>query len=809
MNTAKKFSWLLIFLILNNFASAQVMDEGNALRALIDNATKHHLEKSMTGDTIHVSSYVIYIDTVRFADSSIWGHTNLEVVSRMNSVNIISLSLLRMTIDSISSNSIPMTYYYNDTALIITSPDTLNTGDSIGMKIYYHGHPKEDASGWGGFYWSGTYAFNLGVGFDAIPHNYGRVWFPCIDEFTDKSLFEYYITTPPNDKDFSNGLLIGVVTNPDSTKTWHWKLDEPIPSYLACMNVAPFYTLQRTVAGFPVEWACLATDTNHTLSTFTHLSNALINDTASWGPYRWEKVGYTEIPFNSGAMEHATAISIGKVFVDGTLNYETLWAHELSHHWFGDLVTCKSAEEMYLNEGWAHFNEAFFTQAVYGDVAYKNWIRTNHHTALQFANYIDSGYWALFNVPQSCTYGTTVYDKGADIIRTIRSYMGDSAFFPAVKGYLNDLAFGNADSYNFRDELSMHSSINMNQFFNDWIFSPGFPHFSIDSVISVSDSGNFNVTVYTRQREHGNPNHIYKMPVDITFADETGDSIVASIVIDNLLNSFQFSLPFNPTWTALDRNEKIAQAVVSYEIPITASGNFTFSETNSSLIAANLGTGANRIRIEHNYCTPDGFKGSNHGIVVSNYHYYKVDGVFSPGFVGKVTFIYNGSNSTTSGFLDNNLITGIEDSLVLLYRSGTADDWHVVSDYVINYGGNHTDKIGSITVDTVLKGEYVFGYYNLLAAGVPEVQKNLLHSLNVFPNPNSGIVNISFHLNNGEQGIIKITDIKGKLIYSNVVNSSNDSLIYDASKNPSGNYFVSLEVKGKQIQTTKFILNHE
>src|ERR1035441_5914650 len=219
MNTAKTFSLILMLLIMNCFAKAQSMEEGTTMKALIDNAPKHHSSKSLTSDTIHISNYVIYIDTVRFADSSIWGHTNMEVVAKVNGVNNISLSLLNMTIDSISSNSVAMIYYYNDTALIITSPNTLNIGDSVGMKIYYHGHPKEDASGWGGFYWNGTYAFNLGVGFDAIPHNYGRAWFPCIDEFTDKAMFEYYITTPHGNKDFSNGTLLDVVTNPDSSLT--------------------------------------------------------------------------------------------------------------------------------------------------------------------------------------------------------------------------------------------------------------------------------------------------------------------------------------------------------------------------------------------------------------------------------------------------------------------------------------------------------------------------------------------------------------------------------------------------------------
>ncbi len=760
-----------------------------------------------TSDTIHVKNYSIYLDTIRYSDSTIWGHTDMQVVAKMNGVTTISLTLLRLTVDSITSNNLMLVYSYNDTVIAIPTPGTMNLGDSIAIKIYYHGHPQEAMNGWGGFIFSGVWAFNIGANFYSNPHNDGKAWYPCVDEFGDKSLYDFYITTSATNKAACNGTLQSVVTNPDSTKTWHWHLAEPIPSYLACVTDAPFYTMHTTVAGYPVQWDCMTTDTNHVIGTFQHISNAIITDTTAWGPYRWEKIGYELTPFNGGGMEHATAINLGIGYVNGTLTYESLWVHELSHHWFGDLVTCKNAGDMWLNEGWAVYNESLFDQAVYGETSYRNWHRSNHRKVLQFAHIIDGSYLSLDHVPNAYTYGNTVYQKGADIARTMRNYMGDADFFPAVKGYLNDLAFGNADNYDFRDKLSQHSSINMARFFDDWVFHPGFPHFSIDSVRAVQNGGNYNLTVYTRQRNKGDSNHIYQMPVDITFADST-DSITASIVINNLLDSFQFTLPFNPTWTALDRDEKIAHAVSCYERPITTNGNFQFLETNAAVIPQNLGTGTNMVRIEHNFVHPDGFKGNNLGIVLSDYHYYTVDGIFSPNFLASCTFSYNGSGSTIIGYLDNTLITGVEDSLVLLYRSNTADDWHIVSDYTLNINLNHIDKVGSMTVDTLLRGEYAFGYRDVVRSGMLDIQKKS-SSLLVFPNPNSGIVNISFHLDNTEQAVLKITDIKGKTIYSTTVKSGNDSLIYDASKEPAGSYFVSYEIKGKPVQTTKFILNHQ
>jgi hypothetical protein len=813
MNIKKTFISLMMILSLTNIiANAQEAvgtcsyNKSHALEALLKNQKLSH-EKALIGDTIHISNYTIYIDTTRFSDSTIWGHTNMEVVSKMNNVNNITLNLLNMTIDSISSNNIPITNYtYNSPNLYITTPSTMNINDSIPLKIYYHGHPKEDLSGWGGFYWVGGYAFSVGVAFTAIPHNFGRCWYPCIDEFTDKSFYEFYVACDTPNNAVCNGLLLNTINNLNGTNTYHWKLNEAIPSYLSCMAVGPFYTLQRTADGIPVKWFLPAADTNSTLATFINLNAVLANDTSHWGPYRWEKIGYVETPINIGGMEHATAINIGSAFMNGTLTYEYLYAHELSHHWFGDLITCKTAADMWLNEGWACYNESFFYQAIYGETTYRNWHRTNHRKVLQFAHIVDSAYLTLNNIPIWDTYDDlNVYQKGADMVRNIRNYMGDSLFFPSVRGYLNDFAWGNPSSYDLMNKLTQYSGIDMTRFFNDWIFQPGFPHYSIDSVTSVPNGNNFDVTVYTRQRHKGTT-HNTIMPVDITFADGV-DSVTNSVVIDTNLNSFNFTLPFNPTWTAIDRNEKVAHAVSCYERYIDTTGSFSFPETNATLISLNAGTGNNFVRIEHNWVAPDGFKRTNPGIRLSDYHYYKVDGIFSPGFVAKSIILYNGKNDLTSGYIDNTLITGTEDSLVLLYRANTADDWHLVSDYTKNMG-NVLDKAGSFSLDTLLKGEYVFGYYDYTVTGINEIKPNSASTLQVYPNPNEGIVNITLNLNKGEQGLVKITDVKGAIVYSDTIKFPNDKLVYDASKLSAGAYLVSLEIKGKNIASTKFILNH-
>ena len=270
-------------------------------------------------DTLHVKHYYIYIDSINYPAKTIQGSCIVSLESKMNNINNISLNLLQLQIDSITSNSITLPYSYNDTVIRITPPFILSANDTFTMRIYYHGQPKKDPTGWGGFYFSGTSAFNLGAGFGSNPHTIGRIWFPCIDEFNDKALFDFHITTTSGYKAFCNGLLVNQTNNSNGTITWHWKMNQPIPTYLAGIAVSTFYTMQRNSNNIPVVWASAPSDTNNILLSFQHLDTILSSFITAYGNYPFDKIGFVLVPFNQGAMEHATSIHVGQSFINGTL----------------------------------------------------------------------------------------------------------------------------------------------------------------------------------------------------------------------------------------------------------------------------------------------------------------------------------------------------------------------------------------------------------------------------------------------------------------------------------------------------------
>jgi aminopeptidase N len=671
--------------------------------------------------------------------SPVSGYTDVKLVPKLNNVSTLNLDLLKLTIDSVTLNSNTLNYNYNDTLLKINLGSVYNIGDTIIVRVAYHGIPQIDPSGFGGFSFSSGYAYNLGVGFSADPHVFGRVWHPCFDNFVERASYNFSITTANNHKAVCNGLLQNSITNPNNTVTWNWEMTEEIPTYLACVAVAAYTTVHQNFSGIngsiPVELVALPADTNNMKNSFVNLENGFDAFENKFGPYRWSKVGYTLVPFNGGAMEHATNIAYPQIVVTGgSTAYESeLMAHELSHHWFGDLVTCRTAEDMWLNEGWASFSAFIFTENIYGYDAYKNDIRSNQAKILQFAHVKEGGYRAVAGVPHEWTYGDHVYLKGASIAHTIRGYMGDSLFFDAVKYYLNKNAFKDVDSYTMRDDFEASSGLDLTDCFNNWVFGPGFAHFSIDSFITTGVTGNYNVTIYLHQKLTGASTLFNNVPLELTLMNDNFNKQTSLITMSGQTASFTINVPFLPSYAGLNLESKISDASVSQYKTIKTTGVNNLTDLKFNLNVTGI-SDSTFIRVEHNFTAPD-ISFANTGYAISPNRYYKIDGIFSNGFKGTAVINYDGRASSATGnqYLDNLLfnIQPKEDSLVLLYRKTVADYWTKYPYYTKSMG-NVNDKFGTVKLDSILKGEYAFGMKN----GPSSIEKKTIISyIKMVPNP--------------------------------------------------------------------------
>ncbi len=767
------------------------------------------MASNLRSDTVDVLNYNISLNITDFTTNIIFGNTAVKFTPKINGVNKLELDLLELTIDSIEIAGVNLTYSYNDTLLAVNLPITHNIGDTSTLVVYYRGTPQGDASGWGGFYFQSGYAYNLGVGFAAIPHVYGRVWFPCFDNFVERSSYEFNITTNLGKIAYCNGYLANDTTDGGGNRTRKWILNESIPSYLASVTVAAYTQINQTYSGIagavPIIIAAVASDTTAVKNSFINLPVALAKFENCFGPYMWNRVGYCMVPFNSGAMEHATNISYPKATATGSLTYQTLYAHELSHHWFGDLATCRTAEDMWLNEGWAHYCEFLFSEALYGYPNYLTYVRNNHEDNLHF-NTVKEGALTLSNIPQSVTYGDHVYNKGADVAHTMRGYLGDSLFFYSVKTYLANNNYKDVSSTDFMNALTAASGTNMSDFFNGWVFNPGWPHFSIDSSISVPSGPNYSVTIYVKQKLTDAPAYFNNVPLEVTFKAADWTENTQSFLMSGANASFTFTVPFDPAFIAVNKGEKISHAVAPEFKTLKVTGSSVFSNAKMTINVLNI-VDSVFVRVEHNYTAPDPAYAIPYRL--SPNRYWKVDGILPSVFSAKATLTYDGRTTAFSGnfWLDNNLITTFEDSLVLLYRPNAGVNWSLYPYQTINMQANNNDKRGIMTIDSLQLGEYVLAMMDYASGIQNYTSANENNSLKVFPNPakDKVIVDlVSSGIKLADNAMLLVTDVGGKIIYKEKIQQSSCNI--NVSEFSNGVYFVSIKTKEGVVAKNRFIV---
>lgn len=450
----------------------------------------------------------------------------IRFVPRVPGINTLPLDLIGFTVDGVEMDGSALSFSRSGELLLVELGSAYGPGDTLEVTVHYGGAPTTDPSGFGGFYLGGQVIYNLGVAFESIPHSYGRAWFPCFDNFVEKNTYEFLVTTHEGRRAWCNGSLLEEVQLGGDTVMRHWNLADPIPAYLASVSAAPYAVVHDTLPSItgrdvPVQLVALPGDTVNMKNSFIHLPDAFSHFEDLFGPFVWEKVGYVLTPL--GAMEHATSIHYPRQIANGSLTYEAIMAHELAHEWFGNLVTCERAEEMYLNEGFAEYLSHMFLEAVYGRARYMREVRDNHRDQVHRCHLRDNGHHALAEVPQTQTYGDHSYNKAASVLHSLRSYMGDEAFAIGLRQYMADHAMGNANTAQLRQSLEEATGQDLGPFFTDWILQPGWAAFAVDSFRAVPEGDEYSVDVWVNQKLRGAEQFYDQVPVTLACRNAAGE----------------------------------------------------------------------------------------------------------------------------------------------------------------------------------------------------------------------------------------------------------------------------------------------
>lgn len=423
-------------------------------------------------------------------------------------------------------------YEYDGEKLTLLLKDELKRTEEIRVYIDYTAKPSEaDISG------SAAISSNKGLFFinaqgndpnkpkqiwtQGEPESNSR-WFPTFDNPNERMTQEMYITVADKYEILTNGTQQNVQVNDNGTRTEYWKFmtGEGHAPYLFMLAIGDYAVVEDTWNGIPIQYYVekeykedAALIFNHTKEMLTFFSDILDY------PYPWDKFSQVVVrDYVSGAMENTTAVVFGE-FVQKhadeliTSPNDRIVAHEMFHHWFGDLVTTESWANIVLNEGFANYSEYLWKEYKYGsDNAeiheageLKGYLQAESRSDRPVVYYQYSTIMSMFDAH--------AYNKGGLILNMLRNYLGDELFFDALHYYLTTNVYTATEIADLRLAFEEVSGQDLHWFFNQWYHTPGYPVLKVDDTFN-SDSMLLSIHVEQVQ-DPEKSKAIFKLPTTV------------------------------------------------------------------------------------------------------------------------------------------------------------------------------------------------------------------------------------------------------------------------------------------------------
>lgn len=499
-----------------------------------------------------------------WSNETLKGEAKLTLKPYFYDQNSVVLNAKSFDIKAIKVNNIISEYIYDNFELRINFSKYYTRKDTINISIEYIAKPNTIKT-------QGSDAISNDKGLYFINSNnqlkdYPRQlwtqgetqansgWFPTIDTPNQKHKQDIYLTVEPALVTLSNGLLVNSKANTDGSRTDHWKLDKPHSVYLTMIAAGNFKkVIDSTSKDIEVSYYMEPAYEKNAYGIFGRTPEMIKYFENLLGvKYAWPK--YAQLPvrkFVSGAMENTTATTHAKTVLktENQLideNDDGVIAHELFHHWFGNLVTCESWSQLPLNESFANYSEFLWATHKYGKdegdyvsfnalSEYLNESETKQEPLIRF-NYND----------KEDMFDAHSYQKGGRVLHTLRLEVGDDAFFKSLNLYLTQNAFQNAEIENLRMAFEKITGRDLKWFFDQWFMSPGHPRIAAKQEIS---NKTLKLNIY--QTIDSLNFRIYKLKIPAKLYD--GDK-VTDLILDIKDINTEFSFPISDQFKGIVLN---------------------------------------------------------------------------------------------------------------------------------------------------------------------------------------------------------------------------------------------------------------
>jgi aminopeptidase N len=558
-----------------NIPEAGYKDYCKNLRALENQARNYAAPviSSVLLDKYDVTFYFLDLN-VENNTVALSGSVTIKAISTVAALDTFAFELVSaMTIDSVFVDGIKRTFQHTNDLAKVSLPSPISAGTLFTVKVYYQGTPPS-GQGFSGIFTDSSATYHKKVTWTLSEPYSAKEWWPTKQDLSDKADSVWvFLTTSPENKAGSEGLLTGVTEMPGGKVRYEWKSHYPIDYYLISFAVADYqdYSLYAHPAG--------TSDSILIQNYIYNTPNCLIDnkvgidETAAFlelfsdlfGPYPFsnEKYGHC-LSEMAGAMEHQTMTTTGS-FGFGPV------AHELGHMWFGDKVTCADWSDIWINEGFATYADYLahhFLSSPFYDSLWLKLVTTSVISEPGGSVYVPAE--ELGNVNRIFDERLT-YRKGALLLHMIRfELQNDDLFFHVLKTFIDEYGDSVATGDNFRDWLGFVTGRDFTGFFSQWYYGEGYPIYDI-----AWYQGNDTLSLTSTQTTSTNVTTLFKMlvPYRLVFKDGTDTTLL--LYQDANLQSYKIrvnktidSIEFDPEQWIIHKLNSISLGLEETENPL-------------------------------------------------------------------------------------------------------------------------------------------------------------------------------------------------------------------------------------------------
>ncbi|MDL2718051.1 MAG: M1 family metallopeptidase [Acidobacteriota bacterium] len=511
---------------------------------------------------LDVLSYDISFDidpAIRFLS----GTTVIRVAGFAPSTTSLALDLDdAFSVSSVNRDGQGVTATHTGGRLVIPFVPPLGATDRATLSVSYRGIPPAAAALDFRHYPSGWAATSVAQPFLA------RTFWPCVDDPKDKAVATVHATVPPGYVMASAG-TVSVADAGGGRSTYTWKLPQTISTYLVSLNVANYVIVEDSYKAMdgrimPIRSYLLPDNAAANAPRLSEIKNHIAVLAALFGEYPFVDTKYGIVSgYFPGGMEHPTLTSIGEgILADVSRNITLLLVHELAHQWWGDKVTMRTWDDIWLNEGFATYSEVLYLEKAQGRSPGVT-LRTSYddgHYGGQLAQAV------VADPADPFKYTGAVYDKGAWFLHMLRRLVGDDAFFSGLRAYGDGHAWGTATRGELRALFEQRTGLDLKQFFDQWLETKYRPTFQATYRTAI-DASTVTLTVTQTQSHtvvhpavgpHDTPYYVFPLVVRITYLDGTTfdiavplTGVTTTVTVQNPSRKFVAGIQLDPGFDIL------------------------------------------------------------------------------------------------------------------------------------------------------------------------------------------------------------------------------------------------------------------